>query len=132
MTRSIGMALTDCRARREWCNQITAASLFQIPLYDPGAHAHEIAQPTLIVPGLRDQIFVWKPRSNVATRAPPGRVSVAEVDGGAFLSFPGMCTAAILTSFCMCSDHWCVYPGQSQYRRSIEAQLAFLRTHIPV
>jgi pimeloyl-ACP methyl ester carboxylesterase len=65
-----------------WENKLAAASLFDVLLYNPSAKVKSIQCPTLVVPGLTDQVFVWKREDNPATRARPGRVTVAEVEGG--------------------------------------------------
>ncbi|TFK50173.1 alpha/beta-hydrolase [Heliocybe sulcata] len=92
----------------EYPNEMSASSLFEVPLYNPSSSAGSIRCPILLVGLEWDNLCAFSGVLKVASLAP--KAEVVRIAG----------------------HHFEPYPGQPQHKASLEAQLAFLERHIPV
>ncbi|KAJ7266543.1 alpha/beta-hydrolase [Mycena rebaudengoi] len=92
----------------EYRNEISASSLLEVPSYQPRATAAKITCPLLIVLPTEDNLC-----------PPEGAVEVSKAAKQCeLLSLP--------------CGHFDIYFGQSHYTESVNAQLNFLKKHVPV
>ncbi|KAJ7183609.1 alpha/beta-hydrolase [Mycena filopes] len=93
---------------KEYRNEVSASSLFQVSPYQPRAKAAQTSCPLLIVLPTLDNLCL-----------PEGAQQISKVtDKCELVSVP--------------CGHFDVYFGRSHYAESIAAQLEFLKKHVPV
>jgi pimeloyl-ACP methyl ester carboxylesterase len=88
----------------EWQQAVAARSALRVSLYRPGRHAGSVRCPLLVVVADQDRSALAAPAVRAASRAP--RATLVRVPGGHYAPF------------------------LDQHERTVEAEVAFLRTHL--
>ncbi|KAF7375567.1 Hydrolase-4 domain-containing protein [Mycena sanguinolenta] len=100
--------LAICSKDNEYKNKVSASSLLQVPPYQPRAKAGSIKCPLLIVLPTEDNLCL-----------PEGAVQISKAtEKCELVSLP--------------CGHFDLYHGMSHHTESLQAQLDFLKKHVPV
>ncbi|TDL25846.1 alpha/beta-hydrolase, partial [Rickenella mellea] len=100
--------LVVCKDPKDYPNEITASSLFEVPFYHPNATAHKIECPILLLVPETDNLCSPEAALEVMKKAKKGEA--VRTTGG----------------------HFDVYPSGIGHDKALKAQLDFLAKHVPV
>jgi len=106
---------------------MNASALLQVPFYRPVATASAIACPIILIAPEDDNLCRLHGSVAVVDAAKKGEL--VQLPLGAFSMITFILPLAEPASTL---GHFDVYPGQSQYQASLDAQLAFLKTYVPL
>jgi fermentation-respiration switch protein FrsA (DUF1100 family) len=110
----------------DYPNEVAASALFQIMTYKPLSTASKIKCPVLLVSTEEDNLCTIDAAEEVVKVA-GDKCQLLRVPGGKLTAL------AMASSLMVCfAGHFDLYPGHRLHKESLDAQLEFLKKHVPI